>query len=100
MLDKARKILHLMDERMIVEEVASIGPLGERLLRLMWKVGCLNLFMMASYIHNSILSVYGKERVAYANWKKTLRICNMQGNANHKFKLVAYKHISKICIKL
>lgn len=70
-------VLDQINERIINEEITSISPLGERVVRMLWKFGCLNLFLMGCYIHNMILQVYGKERVAYQNWKKLLRICNM-----------------------
>lgn len=47
------------------------------MLRTLWKIGCLNLFLMGSYIHNLVLNLYGKEKLAYSNWKKILRICNI-----------------------
>ncbi|CAD8101649.1 unnamed protein product [Paramecium sonneborni] len=99
-IEKIQKLLQIMNEKMVVEEVNQISPVGERMIRLLWKIGCLNMFLVGYYIHNMILEIYGKEKLAYSNWKKVLRICNMQGNHCHKYKLIAYKHISKICIKL
>ncbi|CAD8079615.1 unnamed protein product [Paramecium primaurelia] len=100
LIDKIQQILQLINEKIVSEEINQISPLGERMIRLLWKIGCLNLFLLGYFIHNMILEIYGKEKLAYQNWKKILRICNMQGNHCHRYKLIAYKHISKICIKL
>lgn len=35
------------------------------MIRLLWKVGCLNLFLVGYYIHNMVLEVYGKDKIAY-----------------------------------
>lgn len=47
------------------------------MVKSLWKVGCLNLFLMGIYIHNLNLILYGKEKIAYSNWKKIIRICNL-----------------------
>lgn len=44
--------------------------------------------------------MYGKEKISYLNWKRFLRICNMQGPKTHKYKLVAYRHLAKISLNL
>jgi hypothetical protein len=44
--------------------------------------------------------LYGREKVSYMNWKRFLRICNMQGPKAHKYKLVGYRHLAKISLNL
>lgn len=44
--------------------------------------------------------MYGKENMSMYNWKKYLKVCNTQGNSMHKYKLVAYKHLSNMNIRL
>lgn len=77
LMNQTANLLSLINEKMIHEEVNAIAPIGERMIRLLWKIGCLNLFLIGCYVHNMILEVYGKEKLAYSNWKKVLRICNM-----------------------
>ncbi|KAM3147827.1 hypothetical protein pb186bvf_000155 [Paramecium bursaria] len=99
-LAEVGKLCGLIIEKLAVEEIVTISIFGERLVRILWKMGILNFYISGILIHNLILEIYGRDKTSYSNWKKVIRLCNIQGLPCHKYKMMAYKHVSKTCIKI
>lgn len=76
-LAEVSKLCGLIIEKLAVEEIVTISIFGERLVRILWKMGILNFYISGILIHNLILEIYGRDKTSYSNWKKVIRLCNI-----------------------
>jgi hypothetical protein len=100
LLHECFKTIEKIKSRLMFSQMETIQPLCDDLVTMFSHFGLVNFYLLSMFLNSLILQSYGRSKISYSNWKKYLRVCNVQGLSHHKYKLVGYKHISKCCLDI
>ncbi|KAM3128209.1 hypothetical protein pb186bvf_019692 [Paramecium bursaria] len=99
-IDEVIQIADILYQNILVEQLENIAPILEQMVIKSKESGIVSFYFLALYIQTQTQFLYCRRREGYIIWKRFLRTCNIQGKRLMKFKLVAYRQLSKCCLDL